>query len=103
VKVLEVRDDGTGNPKVNCSARAVDQETGADLDPSNRLAFSGGPGGGGGGGGPQSNEPPEVGTVHRATVATVKPFGVFVRIQGFRSNGLVHFTQVRVCGLTTGF
>lgn len=93
VKILEVRDDPGGNLKINCSARAVDQESGQDLDPDNRLA------GGGGGGrgyqdGPLKDEPPPLGSIHRANVATIKPFGVFVRIQGFRINGLVHLSQV---------
>jgi hypothetical protein len=94
VKILEVREDPNGNLKINCSARAVDQESGQDLDPDNRLAFMGGGPGGGPRDGSLRGEPPEVGSIHRATVAAIKPFGVFVRIQGFRSNGLVHFTQV---------
>eukprot|EP00884_Botryococcus_braunii_P001360 jgi/Botrbrau1/11224/Bobra.0075s0020.1 len=95
VKVLEVREDPNGNLKINCSAKAVDQDSGKDLDPENRLAQGGGGGGGGGGrDGPQKTEPPDLGSIHRATVATIKPFGVFVRIQGYRSNGLVHFTQI---------
>lgn len=45
----------------------------------------GGPGGGpGGGGGPQSDAPPELHTIHRGTVASVRTFGVFVKIEGFR-------------------
>jgi len=63
VKVTEVRDDGAGPPRINCSIKAVDQATGEDLDPSNALAGGGrGPGGGGGGGsarGPVSDAPPE--------------------------------------------
>lgn len=62
VKVTEVRDDGGGPPKVNCSMRAVDQETGEDLDPGGALVRGGGRPGGGGGGprGPVSDAPPEV-------------------------------------------
>ena len=62
VKVTEVRDEGGGLPKVNCSMRAVDQETGEDLDPSGALVRGGGRPGGGGGGprGPVSDAPPEV-------------------------------------------
>jgi len=66
VKVTEVRDDGAGPPRTNCSIKAVDQATGEDLDPNNTLAGGGrGPGGGGGGGGgggargPVSDAPPE--------------------------------------------
>lgn len=93
VKILEVREDPSGNLKINCSARAVDQDNGEDLDPDNRLAGGGGPGRGHQDG-PLKDEPPPLGSIHRANVATIKPFGVFVRIHGFRSNGLVHFTQV---------
>ena len=35
VKVTEVRDDGGGPPKINCSMKAVSQEDGTDLDPDN--------------------------------------------------------------------
>ena len=62
VKVTEVRDDGGGPPKINCSMRAVDQETGQDLDPDGALLRGAGRPGGGGGGprGPVSDAPPEV-------------------------------------------
>ena len=35
VKVIEIRDEGGGNPKINCSMKAVSQDSGADLDPDN--------------------------------------------------------------------
>ncbi len=64
VKVVEVRDDGSGQPKINCSMKVVSQEDGSDLDPTNTAASRGGGGGGRGGGvtfgGPQSDAPPEV-------------------------------------------
>lgn len=65
VKVVEVRDDGSGQPKINCSMKVVSQEDGSDLDPTNAAANRGGGGGGGRGGGvsfggPQSDAPPEV-------------------------------------------
>lgn len=65
VKVTEVRDEGGGPPKVNCSMKVVSQEDGTDLDPDNiRGAQRGGGGGGGGGGrsgfqGPVTEAPPE--------------------------------------------
>ena len=37
VKLVEVRDDGGGNLKLGCSMKAVDQQTGADLDPQNAM------------------------------------------------------------------
>ncbi len=65
VKVVEVRDDGSGQPKINCSMKVVSQEDGSDVDPTNAAANRGGGGGGGRGGGisfggPQSDAPPEV-------------------------------------------
>jgi len=88
VKVTEVMDGGGGRIKVGCSMSVVDQETGADLDPSGtasaRPAHRG----------PESDEPPEVGTIHAATVERVAPFGIFVRLPGFRKWGLVHTSQV---------
>ena len=61
---MEVRDDGSGQPKINCSMKVVSQEDGSDLDPTNAAASRGGGGGGRGGGvtfgGPQSDAPPEV-------------------------------------------
>ncbi|CAL5227873.1 g10913 [Coccomyxa viridis] len=91
VKVSEVRDDGGGPPKINCSMKAVNQEDGTDLDPDNtRGATRGRPGFQG----PMTDAPPEVGQILEAMVATVKPFGIFVRLKGFRANGLVHLSQV---------
>ena len=95
VKVTEVADDGRGGTKLGCSMRAVDQETGQDLDPDNSLALrSRGGGRGEGRGGPLSDDPPRLGSIHRATVASLRPFGAFVRLDGYRSNGLVHVFQV---------
>jgi hypothetical protein len=45
-------------------------------------------------GGRLSDDPPPVGSIHRGTVHAVKPFGVFVAIQGYRRHVLVHHTQV---------
>lgn len=77
------------------SFQAVSQEDGTDLDPSNAQA-GGGRGGGPPGGfrGPVSDAPPNLGSVQRASIRSVKPFGVFVQMEGFRSNALVHLSQV---------
>lgn len=40
-----------------------------------------------------------MGSVHRATVARVQPYGLFVRLEGYRKNGLVHAFQVRLPAL----
>ncbi|EFN56958.1 hypothetical protein CHLNCDRAFT_143529 [Chlorella variabilis] len=106
LKVLEVRQEGPGPQgiKLAASMRAVSQEDGRDLDPDNALAMAGrgGPGGGGGphgGGGRDSDEPPELYSIHRAgklaySVQQVRPFGVFVKLDGYRKYGLVHFSQI---------
>ena len=60
VKVVEIRDDGGGNPKINCSMKAVSQDSGADLDPGNAAAARGGGGGNAQFSGPMSDAPPEV-------------------------------------------
>ncbi len=46
--------------------------------------------------GPQRDEPPEEGTIHRATVKRIEAYGVFVQLDGFRKHGLVHSSQVCV-------
>lgn len=38
----------------------------------------------------------QVGAVVRGTVASVKPYGIFVRMEGFRANALVHLSQVQM-------
>lgn len=48
-----------------------------------------------GGGGRLSDEPPEVGSIHRGEVKRIEAYGVFVALQGFRKYGLVHASQVR--------
>lgn len=100
MKVTEVRPDGP-HMRVAASMRAVSQDDGTDLDPDNLLAFrSEGPGGGdrsggaGGRGGPLSDDPPELHTIHHGTIKHIKPFGVFVQLDGFRRYGLVHFSQI---------
>ena len=76
--------------------QAVSQEDGTDLDPTNAQA--GGPRGGGGAPGafrgPVSDDPPDLGSVQRASIRSIKPYGVFVQMEGFRSNALVHLSQV---------
>jgi hypothetical protein len=41
-----------------------------------------------------SDDPPALGSIHRGVVHTVKPFGVFIRIEGYRKHVLVHHSQV---------
>ncbi|PNH10420.1 hypothetical protein TSOC_002850, partial [Tetrabaena socialis] len=107
VKISEVSPDdrNPGELRLSGSLKAVDQQTGADLDPEGRLAAAAAHGGGGGGGGaggpggrggagPETDEPPEVGSIHRATVKRIEAYGVFVALEGFRRHGLVHTSQV---------
>ena len=68
--------------------QAVDQESGQDLDPSNRMQADQGPRG------PQQEGAPEQGAILPGKVHTVKPFGLFVQLEGWRTNGLVHVRQV---------
>ncbi len=65
--------------------QAVSQVDGKDLDPSNTVGkkFQ-----------TLKESPPDVGTTHRATVQSVKSYGAFVRLEGYKSNGLVHSSQV---------
>lgn len=93
VKIVDIQEDGHGPVKLNCSMKAVDQDSGADLDPENKMARQRQAGGRDG---PVSDEPPELGSIHRASVASLRPFGAFVRIEGYRSNGLVHFSQAGI-------
>lgn len=102
VKILEVQEDASGTPRINCSMKAVDQESGKDLDPENRMTTQRRGGGMSAREGPVSEEPPELGSVHRATIASLRPFGAFVRLEGFRSNGLIHFSQARRFQPNTG-
>lgn len=43
---------------------------------------------------PVSDTPPSVGSIHRGTVHTIKPFGLFIAIPGYRRHVLVHHSQV---------
>uniref|UniRef100_A0A7S3VHF1 S1 motif domain-containing protein n=2 Tax=Dunaliella tertiolecta TaxID=3047 RepID=A0A7S3VHF1_DUNTE len=88
VKLTEVTlDEGRGDFKLNGTLRTVNQETGEDLDPLNKKVSAVG-------GGPVTDEPPEEGTVHKAVVKRIEPYGVFVQLQGYRKYGLVHSSQV---------
>ena len=46
--------------------------------------------------GPLSDEAPEVGSIHKAVVKRIEPYGVFVQMEGYRRHGLVHSSQVRM-------
>ncbi|WIA36670.1 hypothetical protein OEZ86_007953 [Tetradesmus obliquus] len=95
VKILEVSADQNQNGpgyRVHGSMRVVDQDSGADLDPTGQAAAAAAAKGGGGG--RQSDDPPEVGTCHQGEVKRIEAYGVFVALQGFRKYGLVHASQV---------
>ncbi|KAK3236942.1 hypothetical protein CYMTET_52949 [Cymbomonas tetramitiformis] len=102
VKVVEVRTDNADRLRIGCSMKVVNQEDGTDLDPNNEQSLPSAPGAGGGGGapargprgGPRSDEPPELNAVLRATVQQIKPFGIFVEMEGFGRWGMVHRMQV---------
>jgi polyribonucleotide nucleotidyltransferase len=37
---------------------------------------------------------PEINSIHRGIVRNIRPFGLFVDLEGFRRNGLVHNSQI---------
>ena len=39
-------------------------------------------------------EPPPLHSVQKGRVVSVRPFGLFVRMEGFARDGLVHMSQV---------
>ncbi|CAM6128870.1 unnamed protein product [Calypogeia fissa] len=51
-------------------------------------------GGRGGRGDAGENLVPELYSIHRATVHSIRPFGIFVRLDGYRNHGMVHLTQI---------
>jgi predicted RNA-binding protein with RPS1 domain len=93
VKVIDVAKDDRGSWRVSCSMKVVDQSSGADLDPDNVVAARHG-GGRGGGAMQRSEAAPELWSIHQGTVQSVRPFGVFVELDGFRKYALVHFSQL---------
>jgi len=90
VKVVEVKEEPGAKPRIGCSMKAVSQEDGADLDPGGHLAAVGGRGGHRA----LKEGAPEPNSIHQATVKSIKPYGVFVQLDGWRRNGLVAISQV---------
>eukprot|EP00798_Chlamydomonas_sp_ICE-L_P020709 gene20709-27518_t len=43
---------------------------------------------------PISDAPPPIGSIHQGTVHTIKPFGLFLSVDGYRRQVLVHHSQV---------
>lgn len=85
-------DERRGAPgKLAASMRAVDQASGSDLDPDGALFARSSRSGGDRA---ESDALPELWSVHRATVDSLRPFGAFVRLEGFRRSGLVHASQI---------
>jgi predicted RNA-binding protein with RPS1 domain len=78
VKVLAIKEsEDDRQPRIQLTMDCVDQKTGKDLDPRNRR-----------------DENPELFSIHSGVVTSVKPFGAFVRLDGFRhKEGLVHVSQ----------
>ncbi len=46
------------------------------------------------GGGQDLSIAPALNSIHRATVHSIRPFGIFVRFDGYLNHGLVHLSQV---------
>ncbi len=60
--------------------------------------FGGGFAGGGGDRGPPRRDRrdapmPEISSIHRGRVITIRPFGAFVALEGFEPQGLIHNLQ----------
>ena len=86
--------------KVSLSIKAVDQETGEDLDPSHAACFGARERKGfdpvrrDSDGDQNSQKPPSLSSIIRAVVRAVKPYGVFVRPEGKSRDALVPSHQV---------
>ena len=76
------------------AGQAVSQEDGTDLDPSGALdAPAQQHERGGEDVGSRKDGAPPVGTILKGRVHSIKPFGVFIALDGWRNHGLVHFRQ----------
>ena len=73
----------------HAALQAVSQDDGQDLDPQNRQGGGRGPRATGG-----KEGAPEQGAVVPGSVASIRSFGVFVAMDGWRQHGLVHARQV---------
>lgn len=82
VKILEEQQGG----KISGSIRGLDQDTGQDLqlEPENTRDRNQ----------QLQDDPPAEGSVLRATVKRIEAYGIFVQLEGFRRQGLVHSSQV---------
>ena len=90
-------DDEAADPRR--SDNYVDDRDRRPIDRGNdRGGGRGGRGGGGRGGGRGAHDnlpiAPPLHSIHKATVHSIRPFGMFVRIEGYRNHGLVHLSQV---------
>jgi predicted RNA-binding protein with RPS1 domain len=100
VKVIHVFEDSvTKQTKLKLAMNVVDQQTGQDLDPEHTKSRgdsgSSGHNGSSRDGKPLSSDPPDMYSLHQGSVQGIQTFGAFIQLPGFRSNGLVHITQIR--------
>jgi predicted RNA-binding protein with RPS1 domain len=106
VKVIDIKEE-RGQKKLSLSMKTVAQVHGTDMDPDNcelpqargGPSNFGGKGGKGGkgdgkGGGGDPNVFPTLYSIHMGTVQSNQTFGSFIEMDGFRSNGLVHMSQL---------
>lgn len=90
LKITEVNPDPSGRGmRVHGSMKLVSQVDGSDLDPTGRLAAAAAATTG-----HASDQPPELFSIHRATVKRIEAYGMFVELAGYRRYGLVHSSQV---------
>lgn len=88
VQVLEVAEDRDGGrPRVSCSIKSINQDDGTRKPSNERAAATHA-------GNSDERELPDVGSIHRASVVKIMPFGVFVKVHGYRRHALVHPKQI---------
>ena len=87
VKVIGISTTETGTLRIDLSMSEVNQETGADLNSSNERSVStfGKTG---------KTEPPDLYSIHHATIRSVQTYGAFCRLDGYRKEGLVHVSAI---------
>ncbi|GAB5359463.1 hypothetical protein AAMO2058_000546300 [Amorphochlora amoebiformis] len=84
VKVVKVQEEG-GRVKIGLSLKDVSQDNGRDLNPSNQPSR---------GNVANPDAYPTLYTVHQGNVVSIRDFGVFVKLNGYHAQGLVHISQM---------
>ena len=80
--------------KISLSMASVDQESGADLDPSHARGERRRGGGGGGARGGGTGAYPVLYSIHKGSVARIAKFGAFITLAGLGRDGLCHLSAL---------